>query len=514
MYIKLFALLLFLCGSMQLFARELGLIPIPAVVTEHQGEFKAKAGVRLYVGADVSDFNVELLDSMFRTEFEVGVDRVLSLSDATISLGVDPSLPSEGYVLNVNQDAISLYGGSNAGIYYGLMTISQLVESSDKGGIPCVEIEDSPRYSYRALMLDPARHFLPIDHVKGFVDLMSKFKYNVLQLHLTDDQGWRVEIKSHKELTQGQEYYTREELQSLVRYAEERNVELVPEIDIPGHTAAFLVAHPELMCRHNESLKISLGETVNLMLCASRPEVYSVYDDIIGELASIFSSDVIHLGGDESAIDANWAKCSADSALVAKLGLNSATDLMEYFFCEIFKSVYKHGKRPMLWCELDNIYMPASKYLFPYPQDVMLVTWRNGLTPKCIELTEQSGNKLIMAPGEYAYLDYPQYKNDFPEFNNWGMPITTLERVYEFDPSYGGEHPMICGVMGTLWAEAMPDINRVTYMAFPRALALAEVGWSMQERKNWESFKSRLVPVLSTMMTMGVSFRVPFEIYR
>ena len=118
-----------------------------------------------------------------------------------------------------------------------------------------------------------------------------------------------------------------------------------------------------------------------------------------------------------------------------------------------------------------------------------------------------------MAPGEYAYLDYPQYKNDFPEYNNWGMPITTLKMVYDFDPSYGGEHPMIEGVMGTLWAEAIPDINRLKYMAFPRALALAEAGWCQRERKDWISFKARLIPVLSAMMQDGFSFRVPFEIY-
>lgn len=507
-------LLLFLCVSVQIHARELGLIPIPNAVTEHPGEFSSQGCVSVYASKGVSDFNVGVLDSLLKGELQVSVVEIASYSDADAVLFIDSSMKREDYELVVSRERILLTAGSNAGVYYGLMTLSQIMASRDSKAIECVEISDSPHYGYRALMIDPARHFLPIDDVKRFVDLMSRFKYNVLQLHLTDDQGWRVEIVSHPELTQGQEHYTQEQLRDLIAYAADRNVEIVPEIDVPGHTAAFLYSHPELMCSHNDTLKIDLGQTVNLMLCASKPEVYRIYDDIIGELASLFPSNMIHLGGDESAIDANWGKCVNDSVLVERLGLESPVELMGYFFDNIFKSVRKNGKQAMMWCELDNIYMPAYEYLFDYPQDVTLVTWRNGLTPRCIELTEQSGNRLIMAPGEYAYLDYPQYKNDLPEFNNWGMPVTTLEAVYEFDPEYGAEHPMVSGVMGTLWAEAMPDINRVTYMAFPRALALSEAGWSRLERRNWDSFKRRLIPVLSSLMKMGVSYRVPFEIYK
>ena len=510
----LLSILLTLCVVAQGQVQELGLIPMPNSIRENAGKFNAGQELSLWISKEVSDFNAQLLDSLLRIDLRTNANRVASCDDAEICVALKPTLQSEEYELMVTPQGVRIEGGSNAGVYYGLMTFSQILASEmSPRNISCVEILDAPRYGYRALMIDPARHFLPVEDVKRFVVLMSRFKYNVLQLHLTDDQGWRVEIKSHPELTQSGECYTQEELKSLVAYAAERNVEIVPEIDIPGHTAAFLYSHPELMCEHNDSLQIELGKTVNLMLCASKPEVYKIYDDIISEIASVFPSKSIHLGGDESAIDANWDKCSADSALVKSLGLDSSAELMAYFFNEIFNSVKKNGKRPMLWCELDNIYMPATKYLFDYPQDVTLVTWRNGLTPKCIELTQQSGNRLVMAPGEYAYLDYPQYKNDFPEYNNWGMPITTLEMVYDFDPSYGGEHPMIEGVMGTLWAEAIPDINRLTYMAFPRALALAEAGWCERGRKDWSSFKERLISVLSAMMQEGFSFRVPFEIY-
>lgn len=189
---------------------------------------------------------------------------------------------------------------------------------------------------------------------------------------------------------------------------------------------------------------------------------------------------------------------------------------MNYFFGKILSIVRKLKKEPILWCELNNIWMPADSYLFNYPKDVTLVSWRAGLTPLCQELTQKNGNSLIMAPGEYAYLDYPQYKNDLPEYNNWGMPITTLEKTYQFDPAYGDEfsEKHIRGVLGTLWSEAIKDFNRVTYMTYPRGLALAEAGWTQMEHRTWSSFKQRICPNLYKMMKDGISFRVPFEIFR
>ena len=385
------------------------------------------------------------------------------------------------------------------------------------GKIAPIEIDDQPRFGYRSLMLDPARHFLPAEDVKFYIDQMVRYKYNVLQLHLTDDQGWRIEIKKHPRLTEKGEFYTQEELKDLVHYAAERNIQIIPELDIPGHTVAVLAAYPELGCSHTDTVSKIVGETVNLMLCANNDKVYSLYKDILAEVASIFPAPYIHLGGDEAIIDANWGKCEYCQSLMKQLGYTKPTELMNYFFGKILPVVRENGKKPMLWCELDNIRMPAHEYLFDYPKDVVLISWRHGLTPLCTKLTAHHGNTLIMAPGEYTYLDYPQYKNDFPEFNNWGMPITTLETTYQFDPGYGlpaGQQAHIAGVNGTLWAEAMPDINRVTYMTYPRGLALAEAGWTQMEHRNWESFKKRMFPNLSDLMKRGVSIRIPFEIVR
>ena len=197
--------------------------------------------------------------------------------------------------------------------------------------------------------------------------------------------------------------------------------------------------------------------------------------------------------------------------MMENAGYEKPSQLMIPFFNRMLDIVRKNGKEAILWCELDNIWPPANDYLFPYPNDVTLVTWRNALTPKCIELTEKYGHELIMAPGEHAYLDYPQWRGDLPEFNNWGMPLSTLENCYKLDPGYGRpaeEQAHVLGVMGTLWAEAIPNIHRATYMAFPRAMALAEAGWTEMPQRSWESFKERLFPNLYDLIKSGVSVRV------
>ncbi|MBR3616411.1 MAG: beta-N-acetylhexosaminidase [Bacteroidaceae bacterium] len=457
-----------------------------------------------------------------------------SRSRNIIELTIDPTLNgSEHYTLKVDKRGITIKGATEGALFWGIQTLDQLLlgdicnTAADK--IAHISIDDAPRFAHRAIMLDPARHFLPVKDVKFFIDQMARFKFNVLQLHLTDDQGWRIEIKSHPELTskgafrnpgtaeQGPDngYYSHADIREIVAYAAERNIEVIPELDIPGHSVAILASHRELGCtfRHGES--IDLGNTTNMMLCAANSEVYGIYKDIIKEVAELFPSKWIHLGGDEAAVKENWAKCPDCQAMMKELGYEDPSQLMIPFFGNILDIVRSNGKRAILWCELDNIWPPANEYLFPYPADVTLVTWRNALTPKCIELTRKHGHRLIMAPGEHTYLDYPQYKGDLPERGNWGMPTTTLEQSYRLDPGMGlpaDEHAHITGVMATLWAEAIRDINRVTYMAFPRAMAIAEAGWSDMDMRSWESFKERIYPNIYDMMKRGVSVRVPFEI--
>lgn len=506
------------------------LLPMPQKVEQLKGkEFNlSKVGI---IDCQMSDslFIIEELKSCINNRTGVTLP---TKGSNRITIKENNDISPEGYKIEVTKKDITIEG-SRKGLYYAIKTLDQILlgdtHNSNNGKIAPIYIEDTTRYGHRAVMLDPARHFIPVEDVKFFIDQMAKYKYNILQLHLTDDQGWRIEIKSHPKLTNigahrnphggnngpDNGFYTQEQLKELVKYAAIRNIEIIPELDIPGHSVAILAAYPQLGCSFRQNEKIELGKTTNMMLCAHCNEAYNIYADIIREVAEIFPSQYIHLGGDEAAIKENWAKCDNCKTLMENNGYTQPSQLMNIFFGRMLETVRNNGKKAILWCELDNIWPPANDYLFPYPKDVILVTWRNALTPKCIELTHKYGHKLIMAPGEHTYLDYPQWRNDLPEYNNWGMPITTLETAYKLDPGYGLANEKsnhIMGVMATMWAEAIKDINRVNYMFFPRGLAIAEAGWSSMEQRSWDGFKKRLFPNLNDLMHSGVSFRVPFEI--
>lgn len=449
---------------------------------------------------------------------------VVKTSKNKVTLSVDRELEAKGgtehYILDITQKGMSLTGASAAAVYRGIQTLDQWLLTGMKalsGGvqIACVHIDDAPRYGYRALMLDPARHFLPLNDIKRYVDEMARYKFNVLQLHLTDDQGWRLQILSHPELTTDQ-CYTQEEMRELQAYAAKKHIQIVPELDFPGHTYAVLKAHPELRCDHVDTGDWDTALHTDVMLCAGKDEVFTLYQEILQEVGQLFTSPYIHLGGDESNIARNWDKCPSCAARMKQLGIDSS-QLMGWFFGHFWDQLHALHKTPILWLEMDNIYPPATQYLFPYPKDVLLVTWRNGLTPKALELTHAAGNELLMAPGEHCYFDYPQYPGDLPETNNWGMPITTLQQAYDWSPGYEElnlPNQQVKGVMGTLWGEAIETIDRAFYMSYPRSLALAEAGWTQAEHRDWKSFIQRLTPVLSDMMQRGTPYRVPFEAYQ
>ena len=499
------------------------LIPMPNRIEVVQTKsFEVKTGKTAIVCSDKAlQFEALQLQRIFHERMGVDLPIVEAPAKHAVTLEIDRTLKGrEHYCLEVTPRGMTLKGATSAAVFWGLMTFEQLllgdVCATNGKQITAVKIDDRPRFPHRALMLDPARHFHSVDDIKFYIDQMVRYKYNVLQIHLTDDQGWRLEIKSHPNLASRQ-HYSQEEMKTLIAYAAQRHIDIVPEIDVPGHTVGILSVYPELACRHLQGSPVEVGKTVNRMVCAANPKTYEVLGDVIREVCALFPSPYIHLGGDEAAVPGNWEKCPDCQNLMKSKGYTKATQLMIPFFDKVLAEVRLGGKKPILWCELNNIYPPATDYLFPYPKDVTLVSWRNGLTPTCLQLTAENGHPIIMAPGEHAYLDYPQWKGDLPEFNNWGMPITSLQQTYRLDPGYGRpdvEQSHVLGVMGTLWGEAICDIQRANYMTYPRGLALAEAGWTQMEHRSWESFKDRIYPNLMLLMKSGVSVRVPFEIAR
>lgn len=293
-----------------------------------------------------------------------------------------------------------------------------------------------------------------------------------------------------------------------MRHADRLGIEVIPETGIPGHTAALLAAHPEPACT---------GGSTDPMLCASREETHLPAGDIIRSTARLFPSPYIHPGGDETAMKRNWEQCPDCREPMRREGLSSVRGLTARFFARILPVVREAGRRPILWCGLDSDDPPADEHLTPYPDGVTLVSRRNGLTPACTEPAARHGHRLLLAPGGHAHLDYPQLQGDLPEAGNWGMPVTTLEQSYRLDPTANipeGCAPTVQGVMGTFRGEAIADIDRAFCMAFPRALALAEAGWSRPERRSVAAFRRRSAPRIVDLMRNGVPVRAPHDFFR
>lgn len=504
----------------------MGLVPYPNAVNLSSGDYHLPRTILIHSEHPELEIAANMLDSLGRRSLaQYRLQRQSQNStDAHIRFHYNPSLQSdESYRLDISPRGISIVARHRRGAIYGAMTLLQMLEShydhrrSALAPLECLSISDSPRYALRGLMLDPARHFLPIADIKAYIDIMLRYKYNTLQLHLTDDQGWRFEVKHLSQLA-SREHYTREELKELLDYAQERGVDIIPEIDIPGHTAALLHALPELRIEAHRDSTFVLGKTDNVMLSAVAEQTYTALRHIFVELREIFPAGTrLHLGGDESAITRNWAQSPSHLELMHRLGYQQPEQLMDYFFARVYPMVRSLGFHPMQWCELDNVRLPAERYLMQYPQDVALVTWRMGLTPLCIELTRQSGHQLVLAPSESAYLDYPQWRGDLPEYNNWGMPITSLERSYNYDLRSGisaHDNQHILGVMATLWGEAIKDIHRAYYMSYPRALAIAEQGWTAHRHRSWHDFRRSVPYILNTLERQGIAHRRPVELYQ
>ena len=425
--------------------------------------------------------------------------------DATISAS------PEAYTLQVTPNGIVIRGVTPTAVFWGLMTLEQMLTTSCANtltaSLPTLHIEDAPRTQLRELMIDPARIFIPLAELRPFVVEMARYKLNALHLHLVDDQAWRIEIKAYPRLTEigskrtGMDdmpldisgYYTQEEMREFVQFAARYHVEVIPEIEMPGHEVAAIHCYPQLTCGAREvPIRTTCGVS-NELLCPGEEFVYEFLGNVFRELSEVFPSRYIHLGGDEAgnpALDC-WTHCEKCEALKAKLGIplsdrSENWRLQEYLFNRVIDTLRTcYGKTPMFWYETDFKRIPEGCITF---------AWRHGLTAAAIRAAQENGAHIMLCPGEHCYLDYPAAPGDMPEVN-WGMPVTSLEQTYRLDPSWGFgesfEQHHLFGVAGTLWSECIPTPERLFYMTYPRAMALAEAGWSPQSRRQWPDFQQR-----------------------
>jgi hexosaminidase len=438
---------------------------------------------------------------------------------------------AEGYKLNVTKDGVNISGNSYSGTFYGMQTLIQLLPTGNsesmpiaigknsKLDIPLVTIEDYPRFGYRGMHLDVARHFSSISFVKRYIDYLALHKMNYFHWHLTDDQGWRIEIKKHPELTKvgawrdgtiigrypgtGNDnlryggYYTQEQVKDVVKYAADRHITVVPEIEMPGHASAAIAACPWLSCFPNEETVIptnpsqgskqkhgkKVQETFGVfddIFCAGNDSTFTFLQDVLDEVVPLFPSKLIHVGGDE-APKSNWKRCPKCQARIKALGLKDEHQLQSYLIQRMEKYLNEKGKTLIGWDEI------LEGGLAP---NAWVMSWR-GEKGGIDAATEN--HSVIMTPGEYVYFDHTQSKNEDSVTIGGYTPI---EKVYSYEPIPkqldSSKAKFIEGAQANLWTEYIKNPRKVEYMIFPRMSALSEVLWSPKETRNWSDFEKRL----------------------
>ena len=426
----------------------------------------------------------------------------------------DESLPAEGYELNVDGEGIEVRASQFPGFLYALQSLEQLLPAAVYGTepapdaaweVPCVKIADAPRFAYRGMHLDVARHFFSVDEVKRYIDVMAIHKLNTLHWHLTDDQGWRIEIKRYPELTavgsirkatvvrkewgtyDGTPYggfYTQDEIRDVVEYAADRGVTVIPEIDLPGHMLAALTAYPELGCTGGPYEVWGRWGVADDVLCPGREKTFEFLEGVLTEVMELFPSEYIHIGGDECP-KVRWEKCPRCQAKIRQLGLKDDGEhtaehyLQSYVTDRIGKFLAQHGRRIIGW---DEILEGRA------PSDAVVMSWRGsegGIA------AAKLGHDVIMTPNSHFYFDYYQSLDTDAEPFGIGGYIP-LEQVYSYDPAFPELTPEqqkhILGVQANLWTEYVLSDEHLEYMLLPRLAALSEVQWCLPETKDWNRF--------------------------
>ena len=506
-------------------ATDLPIVPRPASLSPGRGTFEADRTLTF-----VTDDDAELrrLADAFAaplrstTGWPVTV-RSGPCTRGSVCLRLGGSDPPEGYTLVVTGDSLVVRGAEPAGVFYGLQTLTQMLPSRpDAGGfsVTAATIVDRPRFPYRGMHLDVGRHFFGPDFVKRYIDQLARYKINRFHWHLTEDQGWRIEIRRYPRLTQvgsvraetmvgrdaepyvgdGEPYggfYTQEEIRDIVAYAQERYVTIVPEIELPGHAMAALAAHPELACTGGP-FEVATRWGVFEDIYCPREETFVFLENVLTEVMELFPGEYIHIGGDE-APKARWEESEVAQAVIEREGLADEQELQSWFIGRIGAFLAQHGRRLIGWDEI------LEGGLAP---NATVMSWRG--VEGGIEAARQ-GHDVIMTPTSHLYFDY--YQGD-PESEPLAIGgFLPLERVYDFEPVPDELGPReagrVLGAQGNVWTEYMRTEDHVEYMVFPRLFALAEVVWSPPEARDFGDFVRRLPWHLERLDASGVRYRIP-----
>lgn len=507
-----------------------GLIPVPAQVQPLPGRFVpgntpaiALSDPRNDELRELGKLAADILQQAWNRPTTIGSGPASTDTKAALQLSLAPDAKAdpESYRLQVDPQGIRLDAPTTTGLFYGLQTLRQLAPpGSGTAGIAAVRIHDAPRFGYRGLHLDVGRHLFPLDFLKRYLDLMARYKFNTFHWHLTDDQGWRLEIKQYPKLTSvggfrketvlGRQldpyvgdgtpyggFYTQAQARELVAYADKLHITVIPEIDMPGHMVAALAAYPELACTPGPfEVRTTWGVDDNI-LCPGQ-QTFTFVENVLDEVMDIFPSKYIHLGGDE-APTVRWENSPLAQEVMRREGLETEHALQGWFLRRVEKFVNARGRKIIGWDEiLDG--KPS--------RTATVMSWRGmeGGT-KAAKL----GHDVIMSPTDYAYLDYCQGDPAHEPICIGGY--LPLRQVYSFEPVPDELTPTqarhILGGQGNVWTEYLKMPESVEYMVWPRALAMAEVLWSPRDKRDWDSFMQRIGPQLAALDRLGVNYRIP-----
>lgn len=513
------------------------LVPWPVSLEPSAGQFVVNDSTSIAV-TDTSDAALVRIASFFRdiaavaTGYELPVVPLSSADGNSLVFELNPLLRMqiEGYQLLVTSETVRLTAPSHEGLFRGVQTLRQLLPPAvERGGImpdrnyvwqiPAVSISDYPRFEYRGMHLDVARHFFPIAFVKRYIDFLAMYKMNRFHWHLTEDQGWRIEIKQYPELTRvgayrsetlvgnygnrphrfdGERYggfYTQEEIREVVAYAADRYITIVPEIEMPGHSTAALASYPVLACTEGPFEVSTLWGVHEDIYCPSE-ETFAFLENVLTEVIDLFPGEYIHIGGDE-APKARWEESDLAQSVIKREGLADEHELQSYFIQRIEKFLNSHGRQIIGWDEI------LEGGLAP---NATVMSWRGEAGG--IEAARQ-GHDVVMTPGHSLYFDHFQADPAGEPYAIGGL--TTLEDVYAYDPVPDvlsrDEARHILGAQANVWTEYMKTPQKVEYMIFPRMLALSEVVWSPESSRNWFSFKGRVPAQLERLDRLAVNYR-------
>jgi hexosaminidase len=493
----------------------MSIIPNVASIETRAGEFVLSPDTVL-VAAGAAAPEAEKLAARLRAGTGFALPVQASASGSVIAMALDSSLArlgDEGYALDISPARIEIRAWKAAGLFYAGITVLQSLppavfsktpQKNVNWAVPCQHIEDQPRFKWRGMHLDVARHFMPLEFVKKFIDLLALHKMNVFHWHLTEDQGWRLEIKKYPKLTEvgawrketraGHErdaagfdgvphggFYTQDEARNVVAYAAERHITVVPEIEMPGHAQAAIAAYPELG-NTNEKLEVWTQFGINKHVVNAEESTVAFYQDVLREVLDIFPSQFIHVGGDECPKD-EWRESERAQARMKELGLKDEHELQSWFIRRMDVFLNEHGRTLIGWDEILEGGLA---------QNAVVMSWRGeegGID------AAKAGHNVVMAPNKYVYFDYyiTEDRANEPLAIGGHLP---LDKVYGYEPippQLGSDEAKhVLGAQGELWTEYMKTPAQVEYMAFPRLCALAEVVWSPAARKDYADFIARM----------------------